>query len=92
MNIHAIVPDFRKREFHMIIQFCYIYVIYCLHGILTCQSCYSKMFIYFSLNVVYLQYMDVSGFFMLHAKPKLFFFFSSEILLPVFKKKIDIKH
>lgn len=92
MNIHAIVPDFRKREFHMIIQFCYIYVIYCLHGILTCQSCYSKMFIYFSLNVVYLLYMDVSGFFMLHAKPKLFFFSPLKSFYQYLKKKIDIKH
>lgn len=60
-----------------------IFMWYCLHGILTCQSCYSLMFFFVSLNVVYLLYMDVSGFFfMLHAKPKLFFFL--DLWIPFF--------
>lgn len=76
-NCHSPILS-QKRIPYYIIKICYIYVIlFTWYFNLSVKVVILWWLFFVSLNVVYLLYMDVSGFFfMLHAKPKFFFFLS----------------
>lgn len=81
-NCHSPILS-QKRIPYYIIKICYIYVILFTWYFNLSKVVILRWLFFVSLNVVYLLYMDVSGFFfMLHAKPKLFFFL--DLWIPFF--------